>query len=43
MVLWKGKASERETQLADALNKVRYVHVNKEAGRSVAEWLGHRT
>ena len=42
-MFWKDKASEREAQLTDALNEVRCVHVNKEAGGSVVEWLGHRT
>ena len=40
LTLWKDKVSEKEKELAEALNEVRCLHVDTKIGGSVAEWLG---
>ena len=40
MASWKDKASEKEKELAQALNEVRGLHVDTKIGGSVTEWLG---
>ena len=40
LTLWKDKVSEKEKELAEALNEVRCLHVDTKIGGSVAKWLG---